>query len=239
MLVEPSLIATCKVGKNNFMNVLQQYGGRVLLKGAIVIGLLILFGFAIKTYNFDALFKSLPFARQEEGLLNSEFGYVLFAGLLVSIGCPRQIVSFFAAYFFGLWSGIVLGLAGTILGCVISFSIARLFQGYFKDLVKGKLGLALEFWRDNTFFATLIWRFLPAGSNLLTNLAAGALGISALHFLLGSAFGYIPQTVVFAVLGAGVDVGSNFQVVVSIVLFVISVLLGLMLFAKYKKQLSN
>jgi len=95
------------------------------------------------------------------------------------------------------------------LACVISFSFARIFQNTFKDMLKGKLKLAFDFWEQNTFLATMIWRFIPAGSNLLTNLAAGAFGISALPFILGSAIGYIPHTVIFALLGAGVEVGSN------------------------------
>lgn len=225
---------------NRFITILRQSGGGIFFKAALTVGLLVALGFALKSLDFDGLFKSLPFLNTDEaGWLNGKFAFVVLASLLVCIGCPRQVVSFFAAYFFGLWSGILLGLIATTVGCIISFSVARIFQNYFKNLVKGRLNIALQFWKDNTFTATLIWRFLPAGSNLLTNLAAGALGLSALQFIAGSAFGYIPQTVVFAVLGAGVEVGSNFQIAVSIGLFVISILLGLILFSKYKKQLNN
>jgi len=201
----------------------------------IIIGMLAL----MQMLDFEGFFKSLPFSTGENAhWLNGKVAYVVLGSLLVCIGCPRQVVSFFAAFFFGLWAGVLIGLAATTLGCVISFSIARLFQGFFRNLVKGKLNIALQFWKDNTFTVTLIWRFIPAGSNLLTNLAAGALGISAVPFIAGSMLGYIPHTVIFAILGSGVELGSNVQIYLSIGLFAVCIMLGLMLFSKYRKDMS-
>lgn len=196
-------------------------------------------GYVFQSDDFDSFIKQLPFTNSANaGWLNGKFAYFVLASLVVAIGCPRQVISFFAAYFFGLLQGVLIGLAATTLACVISFFIARVFKTYFKDMLKGKLKLAFEFWKQNTFLATLIWRFIPAGSNLLTNLVAGAFGISALPFIMGSALGYIPHTVVFALLGAGVDVGSNFQLIASALLFVVSILLGLILYKKYQTEFS-
>jgi len=212
---------------------------RIIIKTIVIIlmisGLLVL----MQMVDFESFFKSLPFGSAENAhWLNGKAAFIVLGSLLVCIGCPRQVVSFFAAYFFGLWAGVLIGLTATTLGCLISFSVARLFQGYFKNLVRGKLNLALQFWKDNTFTVTLIWRFIPAGSNLLTNLAAGALGISALPFIAGSALGYIPHTVIFAILGSGVELGSSVQIYLSIGLFTVCVMLGLMLFSKYKKDMN-
>ena len=184
--------------------------------------------------------RALPFSAEEDaGWLNGKLAYLIFASLLVSIGCPRQLISFFAAYFFWLWMGIVLGVVATTIACAFSFSIASFFQTSFRGLLKGKLKLAFDFWKENTFFSTMIWRFIPAGSNLLTNLVAGAFGISALPFILGSAVGYVPHTIIFALLGAGVEIGSNTQIIMSGVLLCVSVLLGLFLIKKYRAQLSS
>lgn len=203
--------------------------------------MIVLVGFVyfMSSVDFESFFKSLPFTNEENASwLNGKFAYLILASLLVSVGCPRQVISFFAAFFFGLWMGIVIGVLATTLACMISFSIARIFQNFFKDMLKGKLKLAFDFWKANTFFATMIWRFIPAGSNLLTNLAAGAFGLSALPFILGSAVGYIPHTVIFALLGAGIEVGSSFQIIASGILLIVSILLGVLLLKKYRKQVS-
>lgn len=208
-------------------------------KAIVIVVVIAVFLLALSQVDFDGFFKSLHFATSSQAnWLYGEFGFLILGSLLVSIGCPRQVVSFFAAFYFGLWMGILLGLVATTLACMLSFSTARVFQTYFKDILRGKLKLAFDFWKQNTFFATMLWRFIPAGSNLLTNLVAGAFGISALPFIAGSAIGYIPHTVVFALLGAGVEVGSDFQIIASAVLLVVSILLGLLLIKKYRAQLS-
>lgn len=221
-----------------FINRIIEMNRLSLLKLVVIMVLLIGIGYALTQVDFDSYIRSLPFVDgAQAGWFNGKLAYLLFASLLVSIGCPRQIISFFAAYFFGLWMGILLGVIATTIACILSFSIARIFQNTFKDMLKGKLKLAFDFWRDNTFLSTMIWRFIPAGSNLLTNLVAGAFGISALPFIVGSALGYIPHTVIFALLGAGIDVGSNTQIMLSGALLVVSVLTGFILIKKYREQL--
>ena len=223
----------------DFGNQLRTANWRSVVKLLLIAVVLVLIGFLLNSVDFDDLFKSLPFTNTDAGWMNGKLAYLVCASLLVAVGCPRQVVSFFAAYFFGLWMGILLGVIATTLACILSFSIARVFRRYFKGLLKGKLKLAFEFWSKNTFFATMIWRFIPAGSNLLINLVAGAFGISALPFIMGSAVGYIPHTIVFALLGSGVEVGSNFQILASGILLVVSVLLGFVLFKKHQRQLSS
>ena len=224
---------------HTFSKTISRLGLRFFLKMLALMVVLVGFAYFISSIDYESFFKSLPFADDENaGWLNGKFAYLILASLLVSVGCPRQVISFFAAFFFGLWMGILIGVMSTTLACVISFSVARLFQHTFKDLLKGRLKLAFDFWKENTFFATMIWRFIPAGSNLLTNLAAGAFGLSALPFILGSAIGYIPHTVIFALFGAGIEVGSNFQIIASGVLLVVSILLGVVLLKKYRKQVT-
>lgn len=224
---------------HNFSNTINRLGLRFFLKMLVLMVVLVGFAYFISSVDFESFFKSLPFTNDgNTGWLNGKLAYLILAALLVSVGCPRQIVSFFAAFFFGLWIGILIGVFATTLACIISFFVARLFQNKFRDLLKGKFKLAFNFWKENIFFATMIWRFIPAGSNLLTNLAAGAFGISALPFIAGSAVGYIPHTVIFALLGAGIEVGSNFQIIASGALLIVSIIVGALLINKYRSQVS-
>jgi uncharacterized membrane protein YdjX (TVP38/TMEM64 family) len=93
-----------------------------------------------------------------------------------------------------------------------------------------------DFLRDNPFKMTLIIRLLPVGSNLVTNLAAGVTSVSMFWYLLGSLLGYIPQTLIFAMVGKGVRIDSTWQITVSVALFIISGVLGAQLFHKYRRN---
>jgi uncharacterized membrane protein YdjX (TVP38/TMEM64 family) len=59
--------------------------------------------------------------------------------------------------------------------------------------------------------------------------------VRAISFIGGSTIGYIPQTVIFALLGSGFNVDLEFRIILSIVLFLASILLGFFLYRKYKR----
>ncbi len=222
---------------NSLNTIFQKAGGKSLLKGLVVIGLLILIGYGLNSVNFEGIFKTLPFGNSADGVWwSGPPGFYLVCIGLIVLGAPRQMAAFFAAYFFGFWTGLATAWFAMVTACIINFSIARIFRGYFEKFVKGKLGLAINFWRENTLLATMVWRFFPAGSNFFTNLTAGALGIPAFGFFLGSAIGFVPQAAIFAILGTGVEVGSSTQIWISIGLFVVSMGIGAFLYQRYRKK---
>jgi uncharacterized membrane protein YdjX (TVP38/TMEM64 family) len=59
-------------------------------------------------------------------------------------------------------------------------------------------------------------------------------GISLLPFLAGSAIGYVPQTVVFALLGKGIRVDGAWQLALGVALFVVSAAIGLVLLRRHQ-----
>ena len=81
---------------------------------------------------------------------------------------------------------------------------------------------------------TVLIRLLPVGNNFATNLAAGVSRVPALPFFLGSLLGYIPQTLVFALAGSGVDVGAAWRIGIAVALFVLSGAIGAWLYRKYR-----
>ena len=76
----------------------------------------------------------------------------------------------------------------------------------------GRVARLDRFLMANAFRATLTIRLLPVGSNIAMNLLAGVSGVAAAPFLLASVLGYVPQTVVFALLGGGVRVSEGLQI---------------------------
>jgi uncharacterized membrane protein YdjX (TVP38/TMEM64 family) len=129
-----------------------------------------------------------------------------------------------------------LALLATLGGCAIAFAYAR-FVG--RDLVAHRYPARVrkvdEFLRVNPFLMTLAVRLLPIGNNLVTNLVAGVSSVAAAPFLAASAAGYLPQTIVFALVGSGVEQGVLAKSGVAAVLFVASALIGIYLYRRFRR----
>jgi uncharacterized membrane protein YdjX (TVP38/TMEM64 family) len=167
-------------------------------------------------------------------------GPLLFLGLaavLCAVGMPRQAAAFAGGAAFGFWPGLVLAMLAQVLACAADFLWARAVgRGWARRrLARGgrlaRLDAALA---AQPFAATLTLRLLPVGNNLLLNLLAGVSGVPAAAFLLASALGYLPQSVVFALLGGGVRVGRPAQIALGVALFAASVALGLVLLRRWR-----
>jgi uncharacterized membrane protein YdjX (TVP38/TMEM64 family) len=207
-----------------------------LIKGFMVLASFVAIGFLIKFLQLDVGFNE---AWIDSDIRNSgiqgELLFVLIGGALTAVGLPRQGVSFLAGYAFGFVEGTILGVAATALGCILTFYYAR-FLG--RDFVKSRFQRRIQrvddFLFDNPFTMTLLIRFLPIGSNLVTNLAAGVSSVSGIAFVTGSALGYIPQTTIFALLGSGVSVDDKTMLAVGVLGFLLSGILGVYLYRKYR-----
>jgi uncharacterized membrane protein YdjX (TVP38/TMEM64 family) len=157
-------------------------------------------------------------------------GYLAFVGagaLLTATGIPRQAVAFAGGYALGLEWGIALTLLAEAMGCALDFFFARIFA---RDWTQRRLGARLaKIDRKlcaEPFTASLVLRLLPIGNNTVLGLLAGVSSIKPLPFLAGSIIGYVPQTVIFGLLGSGVEVSHDKQVAVAAVLFLVSGALG-------------
>lgn len=164
-----------------------------------------------------------------------EIIFVLGGALLTAAGLPRQAIAFAGGYAFGLKMGLVLALVAQVGGCVVDFFWARAIA---RDWVRGRIGTRMAKLDTRLsaqpFMASLTLRLLPVGNNTLLNLLAGLSSVSATAFIGASAIGYIPQTLVFALLGSGVQVSHTMQIVLAVVLFVLSAGFGLLLMRRWK-----
>lgn len=163
--------------------------------------------------------------------LEGEVLLVLGGALLSAAGLPRQVVAFAGGYAFGLKIGFTLALLAQVLGCMLDFVWARAIA---RDWVQARLGGGRLARLDarlsrHPFTTSLTLRLLPVGNNTALNLLAGISSVSATSFISASALGYIPQTLVFALLGSGVQVSHGLQIGLAAVLFLISAGLGLLL----------
>jgi uncharacterized membrane protein YdjX (TVP38/TMEM64 family) len=92
-----------------------------------------------------------------------------------------------------------------------------------------------NFIRDNTFMMALLVRLLPLGSNWMVNIAAGVSGVRSVPFFTGSALGYMPQMLIFSLVGSGARVDEFWQVLLAMLLFVVAAVIGGYLYRKYRR----
>lgn len=167
-------------------------------------------------------------------------GMLLFVSislLATSIGLPRQMVAFIAGFAYGVLPGLLLSLIAAILGCYLTVRISKRFlaavvMNRYPDFIH-KLNKLLK---DDVFTKVLILRLQPFGTNLLTNVCVGFTAIPHKVFLAASAIGYIPQMLVFTLLGKGVRVGSQTQLLLSMVLLLVSLILGFILYKRHQSR---
>jgi len=163
--------------------------------------------------------------------------FFIVATLATSIGLPRQLFAFAAGFAFGVPAGVLLSSFAALGGCAITFLCSRRWlskqiQSRYPNAVK-KLNSLLN---DDVFLKILILRLQPLGTNLVTNLCAGVTTISAAQFLASTWIGYLPQMMVFCLLGAGVRIGSNTYLLYSVSMLAITVVVGGWLYKRYIDQ---
>ena len=175
---------------------------------------------------------------RDEGLWG-ELVFVAVAAALTAVGVPRQSLAFLGGYAFGTVLGSALALVAQLLGCAATYYWARLLaRRWTERRMQGRFGHRLRPLRDllraDPFAVTLALRLLPVGNNLALNLLGGMAGLAAAPFLAASALGYLPQTVVFALLGKGIRVEGAWQIALGIGLFAVSAVIGLLLLRRHR-----
>lgn len=163
--------------------------------------------------------------------------FLLFGAIYTGAGLPRQVLCLLGGYGFGFWVGTLLGLMGTMLGCILAFYFSRyLGQDLVLRIYPRRFEKINAVLMESPFIMTLVIRFMPVGSNLLTNMVGGVSAIPAGWFLLGTLLGHLPQSAVFALLGSGVRVDDYWKTGMAVVLFLVSSFLGYMLFRRYRME---
>ncbi len=213
---------------------------RVILKGLALILSLALLGYVFETSDLGSSVNEAWIDTRVRGHgISGALLFLLMGGVFTAIGLPRQIIAFLGGYAFSVGLGTLLGALAALLGCMLSFGYARFFG---KGLLRARLGERARrfdrFIHAHPFSMTMLVRLLPVGNNLLTNLAAGISSIRPIHFFSGTLLGYLPQTLVFALVGSGAHIAPALKLALAIGLFLISGALGAWLYRRFRHGLS-
>lgn len=161
----------------------------------------------------------------------------LAGAVFTGVGAPRQILAFVLGYALDGFNGTLLSTLSTALGASGCFVIARwLLRAELVQRFGRRMGQFDNLFRQQTVLKVLMIRLLPVGSNLVTNLVAGCSEIGFTPFLAGSVLGYLPQMLIFALAGAGIGHADQYELLLSVVLFVVASVIGARLYHSHRAK---
>lgn len=157
---------------------------------------------------------------------------IAFLVYTVAVACSLPgavILSLTCGFLFGRWVGSLVIIAAATLGATLVFLAARhLFAGWARSRM-GALGRKInEGFSENAFNYMLFLRLVPAFPFFLVNLAPAFTDIRVQTYVLATAIGIIPGTVVFANLGETLGALDSLSGLVSRETLVAFALLGVL-----------
>lgn len=182
--------------------------GRLLPLAVLALGLVTFFAFGLGHYvSLEALREHRQVLVQwaaQAGIaawLTYAALYALIAACSIPLGALATIVG---GFLFGPASGAGCAVVGATAGATVLFLAAR---HAFADYLRAKAGPAIRRmergFNENAFSYTLFLRLVPVFPFFLVNLAPAFLGVRLSTYVLATAIGIIPGTVVYALVGDG------------------------------------
>ncbi len=129
---------------------------------------------------------------------------MLLETLVVVLVLPGIVLTLGAGYLFGFVAGTAYMMTGTTLGAALAFLIARRFFGEQMRryvLRHPKLRLLSDKFTPEGWKIVLLTRLIPFFPYKLSNYFFGLTGIRLWHFVLGTAIGFLPVTMVLVYAG--------------------------------------
>nr|WP_281393998.1 TVP38/TMEM64 family protein [Texcoconibacillus texcoconensis] len=150
---------------------------------------------------------------------------------------PTSVLSMVGGLAFGVIPGFIATFIGAMLAAIISFFVARkLGRAFIKKAWSEKMKGVQEQLRKRGWLYVMLLRFVPVINFDLLSYSAALSSIRFQHFLIGTALGIIPGTVVMTLLGSSV-VDQNTTAIFVIVTFIVILMIPFLFQDKIKKKL--
>jgi uncharacterized membrane protein YdjX (TVP38/TMEM64 family) len=182
--------------------------GRILPIAVLVIGLIVFFAAGLNKYvSFEVLAKhrgAIVGWVERNGAL-AVIVYLMGYAVMVSFSLPGgAVATIFGGFLFGTLSATAIVVVGATAGATGLFLAARTGLG---EPLRARAGPGLKKmeagFRENALSYLLVLRLVPLFPFWLVNLVPAFLGVSLRSYVIGTFFGIIPGTFVYASLGNG------------------------------------
>ncbi|MBT3358214.1 MAG: TVP38/TMEM64 family protein [Rhodospirillales bacterium] len=159
-----------------------------------------------------------------------------YAATVVFIPPSGTLMTVIGGFAFGTVFGLAYVMVGATLGATILFLVAKLALGdYLRDRAGPGIKKMEAGFRENELSYMLVLRLVPLFPFWLVNLAPAFLGVGVRSYVIGTFFGIIPGTAVYAAFGAGLgsilDSNEEFSPMGVLTPEIIAGLIGLALLA--------
>ena len=137
--------------------------------------------------------------------------FILAYAAAVAISFPgASILTIFGGFLFGITIGVPAIVVGATIGAFIIFLAAKTaFADSLSKRASGFLKRMEDGFRENELSYMFLLRLVPLFPFWGVNIGAGVAGVKARNFLIGTFFGIIPGTFVYA--GVGAKAGQAFD----------------------------
>lgn len=115
---------------------------------------------------------------------------------------PRAFITLLAVATFGPWHGLAYAMCGILLACALTYYVGtRMNRDTVRRLARGKLTRMSQIMRHRGVIAMTAVRLVPLAPFAVVNVVAGAIHLRFRDFMVGSALGILPGTLVATVFG--------------------------------------
>jgi phospholipase D1/2 len=115
---------------------------------------------------------------------------------------PRAFITLLAVAAFGVWQGFAYAMAGILIACGITYYVGtKMNRQAVRRLARGRLNRLSRVMRRRGVLAMTAVRLVPIAPFAVVNVVAGAIHLRLRDFMLGSALGIMPGTLVATVFG--------------------------------------
>lgn len=150
--------------------------------------------------------------------------FVLAGAAMISAGLPRVFVAALGGGIYGALIGATFSLLSALIGAALVFALGhRVLRGIVDRRIGGRLEQWRERFREQAFWWVLYGRLFPFTNSTLNSLLCGACEVPFRPYIMASAIGFIPLSVVFALFGSGGAKASYTQVLLAAGLLLVTV----------------
>ncbi len=177
-----------------------------ILRLSLVIAVIVTVG--IYASRFASISDMREFLHPDDSILGRLRSYGTFIGagaLLMAIGLPRSVIALVGGGIYGALVGILVSMVAQMIGGAIGYALGR---SLLKSTVRRRLGrkrlkrLSRSF-AENAFRYTLTLRILPFTNPTVTSLICGVCRVPFRSYCVANLVGFVPQTLLFGLLGSG------------------------------------
>lgn len=147
----------------------------------------------------------------------------------VAAPLPAFLITFANASLFGWWQGMLLSWVSSLAGAALCFYIARFLGRDVVEKLTSKSGLNSidRFFKRYGRNCIIICRLLPFISFDIVSYAAGLTSMSFVSFIVASAIGEFPATLIYSYVGGMLVGGAKMFTMALLIIFALSALVVL------------